>query len=247
MCGDCGNCVAVCPTDAIINNRMDSSGFEPIKDPHISYEQFHALVRNRRSIRKFRQIPIQPSHLQNLLQTVRYIPTGSNKQELKYLIITDPVRLKTIKTAMAKKFQLVYKLATMIPFKWFVKKDDQRGLKRLVDLWDGGEDPYLRDTPCLLIVYSHEMYFGISAWDSGIACYNLDLTAQTLGVGTLQNGFFVTTARLFKSIYKLTGLPKKAHILGALCLGYPVVKFRKTVARKPLDIIKLEEEGTKFE
>jgi hypothetical protein len=81
------------------------------------------------------------------------------------------------------------------------------------------------------------MYSGISSWDSGLACYNMDLAAQTLGVGTLNNDFFVTTARLFQSILKLTGLPKKAHILVAICLSYPELKYRKKVARKPLDII----------
>ncbi len=107
MCIDCGNCMAICPTEAVVNTRMDPTEFEPMQDPKISYDQYLALVRNRRSIRKFRPDPLKQEHLDKLLQSVRYIPTGSNKQGLKYLIITDPDRLQTIKTTMAKKFNLV--------------------------------------------------------------------------------------------------------------------------------------------
>lgn len=239
MCIDCGNCMAICPTGAVVNTRMDPTEFESMQEPKISYDQYLALVRNRRSIRKFRPDPLKQEHLDKLLQSVRYIPTGSNKQGLKYLVIIDPNRLKIIKTAMAKKFNLVKKLATNPPIKWFVSIEERRGLKRMMDLWNEGEDFFLRDAPCLLVIYSFEKYFGISGWDAGIACYNMDLAAQTLGVGTINNGFFVSTARIFKSIHKITGLPKKAHILGALSLGYPVLKFRKTVGRKPLDVQKI--------
>jgi nitroreductase len=238
-CNDCGHCVAICPNDAVMNTRMDPTDFPKMVDPQINFDQYLNLVRNRRSIRKFKKEPLKQEHLDKILTAVRYIPTGSNKQGLKYLIITDPETLRQIKEAMAKKFALVQKLATRAPGKWFVRKEDQASLTRLVELWKAGEDPYLRDAPCFLIIYAEELYFEVTAWDAGIASYNIDLAAQTLGVGTLQNGFFVTNVKLFKGLKKFTKLPKKATILGSICLGYPTLKYKKAVSRNPLDVKRL--------
>jgi hypothetical protein len=62
------------------------------------------------------------------------------------------------------------------------------------------------------------------------------MTAQTLGIGTLMNGYFVVLSNRYRSIKKLTGLGGGQSILAAMCLGYPSVKYRKTVYRKPPDI-----------
>jgi nitroreductase/NAD-dependent dihydropyrimidine dehydrogenase PreA subunit len=236
LCSDCGNCMAVCPVDAVVNTRVDGSDFHKMEAPGISFAQYLRLVRNRRSTRRFKPEPLKQQHIDQRLESVRYIPTGSNQQSLRYVVITDPALLDKIKNRMAQKFRLVKRLATAWPLRWFVSKEDRQGLTRMMELWDSGDDFFLRGTPCLLVIYSEQTYFGITAWDSGIATYNLDLAAQTLGLGTLHNGFFVTTARMFKSIKRLTGVPKKATILGAMCLGYPVVKFRKTVWRRPLQV-----------
>ena len=70
---------------------------------------------------------------------------------------------------------------------------------------------------------------------SGIASYNINLAAQTLNIGTMMNGFFVIAANWFNSIKKAAHIPRKAKILASICLGYPAIKYRKTVARRELD------------
>jgi nitroreductase/NAD-dependent dihydropyrimidine dehydrogenase PreA subunit len=235
-CSDCGHCIAVCPVDAILNTRVDMKEYTEMIDPAITAEQFTHLVRNRRSIRNFRNEPLKQEDIDKILGVVKYIPTGSNKQSLKYKFITDPEVLQKIKTEMASKMRRVLKLSSSFPVRYFVKEERRRSVKRLVDMFDKGNDSFLRGAPCLLIIYTDEKYFRIPQWDAGIASNTIDLTAQTIGVATLMNGYFVTLSTRFKSIRKLAQIPRKQNILAAMCLGYPSVRYRKTVYRRPLDV-----------
>ena len=213
------------------------SKYTDIIDPGITFEQFSHLVRNRRSIRNYRREPLKQEHIDKLMEVARYIPTGSNKQALKYKFITDHELLQKIATAMASKMRILLRLSVSFPVKLFMKKKTKSSAGRLVDLfYNEGIDTFLRGAPCLLIIYTEEKYFRIPQWDAGIASTTIDLAAQTLGIGTLMNGYFVELVNRFKSIKKLVQLNSKQSVLTAICLGYPAVRYKKTVYRRPLDV-----------
>ncbi|MBD3351951.1 MAG: 4Fe-4S dicluster domain-containing protein [Candidatus Lokiarchaeota archaeon] len=235
VCNDCGHCVSVCPVGAVENVRMDINDFKDMVNPNISYEDYVNLVRNRHSIRNFRKEPLKKEHINKLLHSVRYIPTGSNQQGLRYIFITDPEILDEIKKAMAKKFKLTSNLSNLFFVRPFVAKEERASLKRQVDLWEEGFDIFLRNAPCLLVIHTDYNYYGITAWDAAIATYNIDLAAQTLGIGTLMNGFHTTTCKIFKSVKKISKVPKKHKILASMCLGYPDIEYKRTIYRNPLD------------
>ena len=213
------------------------SKYTDIVEPGITFEQFSHLVRNRRSIRNYRKEPLKQEHIDKLMDVARYIPTGSNKQALKYKFITDSDLLPKIATAMASKMRIALRLSESFPVKLFMKKKTKSSAGRLVDLfYNEGVDTFLRGAPCLLVIYTEEKYFRIPQWDAGIASTTIDLAAQTLGIGTLMNGYFVELANRFRSIRKLAQLSSKQSVLTAICLGYPAVRYRKTVYRRPPEI-----------
>jgi len=232
-CNDCGHCIAICPDNAILNTRVDMSEFTEMVEPGITIDQFTHLVRNRRSIRNYRKEPLKKEHIDKILGAVKYIPTGSNKQSLKYKFITDRELLLKINKAMAAKVSRASKLTNNFPVKYFVSKKNRSSLKRMTDLFYSGDDTFLRNAPCLLIIYTEEKYFRIPQWDAGIASNTIDLIAQTLGIGTLMNGYFVVLANRYRSIRRLVKIRQKNAILTAMCLGYPAVRYRKTVFRRP--------------
>ncbi len=235
-CSDCGHCTAVCPVNAVVNTRIDMNEFREIEDPGITFDQFTLLVRNRRSVRNYKREPLKKEHIDKLLEAVRYIPTGSNKQSLKYKFITDQELLLKTKTAMASRTRRISRLINAFPVKYFVRESRRRSLHRLTDLFYEGYDTFLRGAPCLLIIYTEEKYFAIPKWDAGIASNTIDLAAQTLGIGTLMNGYFVVLSNQFRSIRRLVRMKKNETILTAMCLGYPEIKYRKSVYRRPLDV-----------
>lgn len=239
-CNDCGHCIAICPVNAIVNTRVDMNAYTPMTDPGISYEQFANLARNRRSIRNYRKQPLKQEDIDKLMEVARYIPSGSNKQLLKYKFITDENILLEIKTAMASKMRMAMRLSASFPLRYFLKDRSKSSASRLVKFFfEDGVDTFLRGAPCLLIIYTEEKYFRIPQWDAGIAANTIDLAAQTLGIGTLMNGYFVELANRFKSIRKMAQLNSREKVLTAVCLGYPAVRYRKTVYRRPLNISNL--------
>ncbi|MBL7198825.1 MAG: nitroreductase family protein [Anaerolineae bacterium] len=53
---------------------------------------------NRRSVRKYRSDPIPEEHLNLILEAARRAPTGSNRQNWRLIVVTDPdIRKRTAK------------------------------------------------------------------------------------------------------------------------------------------------------
>lgn len=57
-------------------------------------DQVDALIRNRRSVRKFKQINVSPDKLEKLLKTVANVPTGKNVRNTTINIIDDIDQMK---------------------------------------------------------------------------------------------------------------------------------------------------------
>lgn len=240
MCNSCGHCVAICPLDAIKLKDCDMTNFISMQDHGITYEQYYNLVRNRKSIRNYLDKPLNQDHINKIMDSVRYIPTGANRQHLKYNIVTDPNKLLQIKQSIAKKFIFLKKMAKI--FRPFVPKFEYLSLMRLVEHWNKyeeagfkGKDPFLQGAPCVIIIYSNKQHM-LTQWESGIACYNIISTAETLGIGNQLLGYLALTAKAFKSLRKPSMVPKKHKILAALLLGYSDIKYLKTVDRRELDV-----------
>lgn len=52
--------------------------------------KFDLIVKNRRSIRQFNQLPIPHETLVYLVRLARFAPSGSNRQPLKYIVVDEP-------------------------------------------------------------------------------------------------------------------------------------------------------------
>lgn len=240
MCNRCGHCVAICPTNAIQIKDVDMNNFLPIQDPGISYEQYYTLVRNRKSIRNYQPKPISEDHIKKIIESVRYVPTGANRQRIKYIIITDPANIQQLKLNLAKKFKTLKKLAKI--FKPFVPKLEYLSLMRIMKHWKvyeqagfKGFDVFLQNAPCIVVVYAESKNM-LTQWEAGIVSYNIIQTAGTLGIGSQLLGYLALSSMIFKSLKKACFVPKKHKIIAALLLGYPDIKYLKTVDRDPLDI-----------
>ena len=53
----------------------------------------------RRSIRKYDPRPIEPEKLRQVLEAGRLAPSGSNRQEWKFIVVTDPQLRQQLATA----------------------------------------------------------------------------------------------------------------------------------------------------
>ncbi|MHB9140065.1 MAG: nitroreductase family protein [Victivallaceae bacterium] len=52
--------------------------------------EFSAVVKGRRTIRRFKQTPVQESDLRTMINAARLSPSGGNVQPLRYVVIRQP-------------------------------------------------------------------------------------------------------------------------------------------------------------
>ena len=100
ICILCGHCVAVCPTGSLSHRDVPVEQSPAIrKELTLSPEQAEQFLRSRRSIRAFKDEPVEREKIQKLLEVARYAPTGSNRQLLQFRVFTDRERIDALAAA----------------------------------------------------------------------------------------------------------------------------------------------------
>ena len=89
-CLTCGHCVAVCPHGAMSHTKVPIEDCSPIqKELVINEPQVVQFLRSRRSIRQFKDKPVEKQKIQRLIEIARYAPTASNTQLVEWLVFAD--------------------------------------------------------------------------------------------------------------------------------------------------------------
>ncbi len=100
----------------------------------------------------------------------------------------------------------------------------------------------VKDLIVIILYYKtlekNKTMIGLRANDAGIALTYGMLAAESLGLGTCWIGMLQGAIPMNREILNILGI--KGHVLGAFTLGFPAVKYRRTVPRPPLKIKGLE-------
>ncbi len=214
----CGHCIAVCPENAINfkDMRDEAVNFEANQDPSefISYNIMHQFLRAKRSVRQYQSKKVPTEIIENIIESMRYAPTGANMRMLKCLILSDDEEIKLLSDSI-------------------IDEIEKGGVdNRLSKIRDVGIDPIFYRAPHVLILYSKNPWDSINA---SIAMTYGMLSAQTMGLGSCWIGFaqgvLLENSRIRE---KFTGI--QTYVLGVMTLGYPSVKYYRAPPRPPLEI-----------
>lgn len=224
LCISCGHCVAICPHGALSLDEMKVDDCPPIKpELKITSEQTEQLIRSRRSIRTYRSTAVERDKLARLIDLAHYAPTGTNSQQVQWLVIDSPDQLQAISGMIVDMLRYLIKeghpLATAYR------------LQRSVAAWEAGKDPVLRSAPALVIAHAPKAY-PLAQVDSTIALSAFDLAAPTVGLGTCWAGFFSMAAAQWPPLQELLALPEGHACFGALMVGYPKYEYHRLPTRK---------------
>lgn len=160
--------------------------------------------------------------LAGLIDTARYAPTASNKQQVHWTVVEDPARMHCL-AAMVIDF-----MKQMLP----ALTDEQRvrSMRRIITAWDQGEDRVLRGAPNLILVHAPEdQPFAETDCVTGLA--HLELYAYAQGLGTCWAGYFTAAAKFHAPLTEVLALPPGHQCYGAVMIGYPQYRYKRIPQR----------------
>ncbi|MHB9027945.1 MAG: nitroreductase family protein [Candidatus Latescibacterota bacterium] len=228
-CIRCGHCVAVCPHGAFSHSAIPIEDCPPVqKDMGFTPEQAEVFLRSRRSIRRYKDTAVEPEKLSRLIEIARYAPTGSNSQQVKWLVVNSRENVKRI-AGMVIDFMRVM-VESKQPFAVSYRLD------KLVDAWDAGTDVISRGAPALVFAYAPKSY-GVAQVDCTSALAYLDLAAPSLGLGSCWAGFVMMATGNWPPLQEELALPEGYASFGAMMVGYPKYKYHRLPTRKAPEIV----------
>jgi nitroreductase/NAD-dependent dihydropyrimidine dehydrogenase PreA subunit len=213
FCNGCGHCMAVCPSGAIANSRLDAAGFAPAPENLPDAQAVRQLMLSRRSVRAYKDKPVDAGTMAGLLDTARYAPTAVNSQKVFFTACLDPAKTRE---------------AARLSVDWL------RGsgvYPHLVQAWDAGREVVLRGAPAFVVASSPSDY----SWgetDCVIALSYLELAAASAGLGACWAGLLTRAAKLNPALAGFLGLEEGQTLHGGLMLGYPKYRYRMIPPRQ---------------
>lgn len=225
-CIICGHCEAVCPAGAVTveDPRLDPQVC-PSPETVLSPEQLGSHLRMRRSIRRYRQEPVDRGVIEQMLDIVRYAPTGANSQAVSWLVIHDTVELRRLTGLVVDWMRAMAECDTPL-HSYF-------NFAAMVKAWEKGHDPICRSAPHLLIAHARENA-PTARVDAVIALSHLEIVAPAFGVGVCWAGFFQFATESWEPLLKALSLPEGQVPVYAMMLGYPSFSYQRPPKRNPV-------------
>jgi nitroreductase/NAD-dependent dihydropyrimidine dehydrogenase PreA subunit len=223
LCIRCGHCVAVCPTASLSHKDIPLENCAPIeKELAITHEQTVQFLRSRRSIRKYKDKPVDKTELKRLIEIARYAPSGHNLQPVEWLVLVDKAELKRLSGIVVEWMRW---MLTNMP-----DVASSMHMDLTVDRYENGYDVVLRDAPAVIVAHAHkENRVALAACT--IALTYLELVTTTMGMGACWAGYFNAAATTFAPMQQALALPNDHQAFGSMMVGYPKYRYQRMPSR----------------
>jgi nitroreductase/NAD-dependent dihydropyrimidine dehydrogenase PreA subunit len=228
LCIACGHCLAVCPTGALTWKGMGPNQCPCLDDPLPSPGQLTRLLKGRRSIRRYKDQPLERSTIERLLELARYAPSGHNAQPVEWVIYSGREQVKRISDLVTDWMQ------------WLCKHHPEIAgplhMELVVAQYRAGHDRVFRGAPHLLLTHAHKDN-GFAPFSAIIALTYLELAAYSLGLGACWAGYFYRAVQNYKPLQEFLALPPGHITLGGMMMGHAQHRYLRIPQRKPLQAI----------
>jgi nitroreductase len=253
-CNGCGHCRAICPADAPRLEGMVEAEYEPSPSPEEipSPAAFLRFARSRRSVRRYKDRPVEEEKLWMIVEAGRFAPTGGNRQGIGFAVFRgrkvldrvcylagEVLRDKGKRLREAREHSL--RLKQPLPEEYRNERYAPEIYERFAGQWEKGVDRLLHHAPALILLHRKRGIVPRSELEVGIASAHMVLMAETLGLGTCYIGFLITAVETSEELGGMLKIPADHQAHAALTLGYPQLRYRKLVARNPARVEWIEE------
>ena len=226
FCLNCQHCLAVCPKGAVTCNGVkpeQCAASAPLPSP----DSMFGLLRQRRSIRQFKDENLSPDVLEKLKASLAWSPTGCNDHRLFFAVIEDKDAMIPFRTEVGRILKLL--IRTGITRLFYPQYN--RYLQEIMN----GKDVVFRNAPHMIVAAAPKDAPCREA-DPWIALSYFDLFAQTFGIGTCWCGFGVHAFFRSRKLRKLLNLPKGYKVGALLLFGKPAVTYPRATNPEPCTV-----------
>ena len=186
-------------------------------------EQVFEVIKNRRSIRKYKPDPIPRDTIERLMEAARWAPSGENAQPWRFVIVEDGEKIKAIgKVAgTADRRQFSAEFAAGETQERLKKIKDPKKRQKVMDKLTGGHvSSFLENAPLVIIVCGRKDVWDLP-YDCSAAIENILIMASAAGLGTCWVESPVMDVRDEEKIKAMLQIPKGFKVLTAISVGYP--------------------------
>ena len=223
-CMSCGHCVAVCPHGALSLAAVDINDCPEIRgDLVLTEDQAEQFLRSRRSIRLYKDKPMDRDLLRGLIKTASYAPTASNGQNVQWTIHQGRETLEKFSKATIEWMERTIAAQPDSPAAGYFRP--------VVSRWAEGYDGILRSANTL-VTASAPTANANGLVDCSIALSYLELAALPQGVGTCWAGLLRGAMLATPELVQAMGLPKGHTWFYPMMIGYPKFKYHRLPERK---------------
>ena len=248
ICLECGHCMAVCSTQAITVNSMTyEKDFEQIPENNINYPEFINFLKTRRSVREFKNKPVEKEKLQQIIEAISTAPFGAENDGISISIITEKSVIEKSLPLMSKFYRDLKKWFKNPMIRYIIKKKEgietfntiKNHLMPMINLNHYDLSSYnaiTRDAPAIIIFHSKPDAEEHTE-DAHICNTIAMLTAHSLGLGTTIIGLIGPAVNKFPELKDLFKIPQENKVITSIIIGYPKYKYLYSVKRHRQHVI----------
>ncbi|MBW2031579.1 MAG: nitroreductase family protein [Deltaproteobacteria bacterium] len=186
-------------------------------------QQVLEVIKNRRSIRRYKPHPVPREKIELLIEAARWAPSGENAQPWRFIVIEDSGKIKAIGkiAGMADRRQFSAEFAAGETEERLKKIRDPKKRQKIMEKLTGGHvSSFLENAPLIIIVCGRKDVWDLP-YDCSAAIENILIMAVAAGLGTCWVESPVMDVRDEEKIKEMLQIPKNFKVLTAISVGYP--------------------------
>lgn len=243
LCMGCGQCGAVCPNAAIEVDGLNKAGFAPVEPCDISERQMLQLLRQRRSVRRYKKKPVSRAEIDRIIDAVSSSPIGTGRSTTGVIVVDDPQTIDKMSRLVYAAYEDLGKKLNNPIARFFMKRKMGRSNFRAVRgfvmpgmewyiRWyrEGRSNEVFRDCPALMLFHS-PIDEPIGSENCIVAAYQAIIMAQVLNIGACFNGLIPPVCNRVPEIKNLIGLSDGREVYSSITLGYSKYEFKRVIPR----------------
>jgi len=229
LCINCGHCFSFCPFGSIELSTMNAKGAMRLDHSKLpSAEQAELFLKGRRSIRNYKDQPLENESIEKLIDVARYAPSGINRQPVDWLAINSKEKVHELAGSVVSWMEELLRANSPLA--------ESLNFKFLVGSWKNGDDKICRGAPCIIIAYGVKDDPMVPQSCTISAAY-LELAAFGFGLGACWAGYVNMAVNMSENVRKFAGISSRAVAGAAMMVGHPKYRYSRIPFRNPAKII----------